>query len=405
MIIRVSFDNPVNVGEIPELTLKFGEAYSVNKTEFIDVTDDNTCIRYKYVVAEGDNGVLTVKRLSGGLITDLTKKIEATTMLHASASGEDDENENGEYENIEEIIEDGINETIEDVAVDTQKPIVEIVSSVEKESNWLRNGDVIKVKLFAEEELQEVPAVTFNGIPASVEGEGNLFTASLPVTEALSDGYVEVKVDNLVDTAGNKRETIVAKDSNIDIPIVVDNAAPIVSSVNVSKDRELQEGDKVDITVAFTDASGVTKEYITTKETPQLKILLGGSPATGAVTCEYAPGTYVEAMKYTYTVAKEDKGMLTVEGMSGTVTDAAGNTSDLGTQNIKSYNEASNKTPEAPVTPTTPVNIKDTTVTTTTTTTTRPPKTGDTILIAVGTLLLVVAVSVLVEYYYRKNRI
>ena len=92
MIIRVSFDNPVNVGEIPELTLKFGEAYSVNKTEFIDVTDDNTCIRYKYVVAEGDNGVLTVKRLSGGLITDLTKKIEATTMLHASASGEDDEN-------------------------------------------------------------------------------------------------------------------------------------------------------------------------------------------------------------------------------------------------------------------------------------------------------------------------
>ena len=393
MILRLNFDSAVK-GDVPELSMKFGDYYSVNKAEFIDKIENDTVLRYKYVVADGDNGELTVQKLLGGQLTDIENSVKATTTLANNVYNSTE----GDIEEIE-YVNDGLYETVEGAVADTENPEIRIVSYIDKSSNWLKNGDEIKVQIASEEELKEKPTVLFNGIEANVEGEGAIYTASLPVDEKIEDGYVEIKVDNIVDLAGNTKEAIVAKEYNIDEAIIVDNSAPIVSSLNIKKElgKELNAGESFDIIVNFADTANVTKEFITSESIPGLNLKFGGKDAKGTLTSDYEPGKYVQAIKYTYTVAKEDKGEVTVEGMTGTVTDAAGNVSDLSTMNIKS-NMAEAQTDNNP---TTPVDISKTT---NTTNITRTPTTGDKIAMSAAILLTVILTAVIVELVFRRNK-
>ena len=402
MIIRVEFDDIVK-GTVPEISLKFGNHYSINKAECINGIEQDTIIRYKYIVADGDNGELMVEKLQGGNLTDSTGEIKAITVLEndkyyptldrlyklgSSANDNDEELETKSY------INNGVYQNT-GVEADTQVEDITLESAVDKDSNWLKNGDVIKVKI-STEKLKEKPTVTFNGIEAQVEGEGDTYTASMPVTENLADGYVEVKVDNIIDEMGNTKEAVVAKQSGIEEPIIIDNSAPIISSINIMKKQgeEVKTGESFDIVVNFKDTANVTKEYITSESTPGLKLKIGGKDAKGTLTSEYKPGEYVQAIKYTYTVSAEDKGEVTVDGMTGIVTDVAGNSSDLVMLDIKS-NTSEKKEDNNP---TTPVDISKTT------NTTKTPTTGDKIAMSAAILLTVILTAVIVELLYRRNK-
>jgi len=354
----------------PNIKLKFGDYQSKNKANFVEGLENNTVIRYKYKVADGDNGELMVEKLSGGLLTDITKKIAAIT------SKENDVYNSTQSESTDkEYINDGIYEKIEGVTADTTNPAVRVLTIVDKDTNWLKNGDEIKVQVVSEEALKEAPTVLFNEKAAKVEGEGTVFTASLPVTSELADGYLEIKVDNMVDTAGNTREAVVAKESNINEPIIIDNSAPTIASVNIGKEegKEYAAGETFNIIVKFKDVANVTKEYITASEIPGINLKFGGKAAQGTITSDYEAGKYVEQIKYTYTVAQGDKGEVTVDSMSGIVEDVAGNVSDLSKVKIASNSK------ETPVSNVTYNNVK-------------APKTGDNLMKIVYGLIAVVIV-------------
>ena len=272
--------------------------------------------------------------------------------------------------------------------------MLEIVSIIDKDSNWLKTGDEIKVQVVADDELKEKPEVTFNGIKATVEGEYRLYTASMKVTENMQDGVVEVKVDNIVDLAGNKKEAVVLKENGIINPIIIDNSAPIVSSVNIKKKQgeEVKPGESFDIVVNFADTANVTKEYITSESVPVLKLKIGGKEAKGTITSDYKPGDYVQVIKYTYTVSAEDKGEVTIEEMSGIIEDIAGNTSDLSKMNIKSTIKG---TEEDSLESTDKKEISNTSKT---------PTTGDKIAMSAAILLTVILTAVIVELLYRRNK-
>ena len=279
-----------------------------------------------------------------------------------------------------------------------------IVTDVDKDCNWLKNGDEIKVQILSEENLQEKPTVYFNGQEAKVEGENSVYTASMKVNSKLSDGYLEIKVDNIVDTAGNTHEAVVAKEDNINEPIIIDNSAPTVESVKIRKEegKELAEGEKVDIIVNFKDTANVTKEYITASEVPELDLKFGGKAAQGTITSDYEVGKYVESIKYTYTVAKEDKGEITVDSMSGTVTDVAGNVTDL--SKIKIESQISQNTPNNNSNNNNKNNNTNQNTAPSLTYSVQSPKTGDKIVKYICILLAVGVVIVVVEYCYRKNK-
>ena len=388
--LRVYFDGTV-IGTVPNLKLKFGEYYSVNDTEYVEGLEKNTILRYKYTVAEGDNGYLMIEKLSGGELTDFTKQIKATTsqdnIIYKSTEGDTEDRE---------YINDGVYEVIEEIEADTSTPSVKVITSIDKDSNWLKNGDEIKVKIVSEENLKGVPTVYFNEVKANVEGEGSVFTASLPVTGELSDGYLEIKVTDMVDTAGNAKETVIAKQDNINEPIIIDNSAPIISNINIKKEtgKVYEAGEKFDIEVKFADIANITKEYITAEEAPTLNLEFGGKEAKGTITSNYTAGSYVQSITYTYTVSEEDKGEVTVESISGTVSDVAGNTSDLSKVGIMSSEK---ETPES-------TNQNDNTNKTNITNITKTPKTGDEITRYICIVLVVGIVLLKAEYCYRRNK-
>lgn len=385
--LRINFDGSV-IGTVPELKIKFGNYYSVNNTKFVEGLENNTILRYKYTVAEGDNGKLMIEKLSGGVLTDTTKDITAVTSKVSDV-----------FEQIKaanpdkDYINDGIYETIEEIEADTTGPIVKVVTSVDKDTNWLKDGDEIKVQILSEESLKAAPTVYFNGLKAKVEGSDSVFTASLPVTKDLKDGYLEIKVTDIVDSVGNAREAVIAKQDNINEPIIIDNSAPIISSVKIKKEqgKELKPGETVDIQVKFADNANVTKEYITSEDIPLLNLKVGGKDAKGTITSDYEVGKYVQSIKYTYTFAEGDSGEITVDGMSGIITDVAGNETDL--SKIKIANQNTKQT-EEPKQENTNYVIA-----------TKTPKTGDNVIIYVGIILVITGIGMfIVEYIHRKNK-
>ena len=413
IIINVEFDEKIK-GTVPDLSIKFGDHYSVNKVEKINEIYQDTTLRYKYVIADGDNGELMVVRLQNGKLTNLVGDVTATTVLEnegyypsairllkSSGSASDSEEEIEDVKP-EDYLNTGIYQNT-GVEADTEVESIKLYSDVDKDCNWLKNGDVVKVKIVPEEVLQEKPVVTFNGIQASVEETGDTYTASMPVTEKLADGYVEVKVDNIIDEMGNKKDAIVATKTGIDDPIIIDNSAPIISSINIMKKQgeEVKEGESIDIVVNFKDSVNVTKEYIVAEKTPGLNLKIGEKDAKGTLVADYKAGDYVQAIKYTYTVAKEDKGQIKVEKMSGIVTDIAGNSTDLSTLEIRA-NENANPEDNNP---TTPVDKKETTnPSSNTSNVSKTPKTGDKILMITAIFAMVALTAVIVELLYRRNK-
>ena len=355
MEIKFIFTDKIK-GEAPILNIKFGEYKSVGETKFIGFEDNNTAIAYEYTVQEGDNGILRIETLEGGTLTDETGKEEAILTLpvnideipgdreiensdinqQVSVSNDSIENVaiNEEEEDIEtEVIPTGIYKNVSAVIADTMKPTITIIGTTDKDSHWLRTGDVAQVKITASEELSQAPTVTIGGIETQVSGKGKEFSTSLKLTEEVEEGYLEIKVSGYKDIAGNEGIEVVAKEENIDEPFIVDNSGTTIKSVELitEKGKEYKAGDKFDIKVTFKDATMNRNEYIGSSEEPTIKIKFKDKDAQGKFESDYKAGEYVDSIVYTYTISEKDDGKISFEGISGTISDVAGNETDLST--------------------------------------------------------------------------
>ncbi|MDT7520759.1 Ig-like domain-containing protein [Rhodoferax sp. TBRC 17660] len=127
------------------------------------------------------------------------------------------------------------------------------------------------------------------------------------------------------DAAGN------VSDSSADLSVVVDTAAPTVSSVAITSSTGIQNstlnaGDVVTVTMGLSQAVTVTG-------TPQLGLNIGGT----TVQANYASGSGTNSLTFTYTILA---GQTDADGISiatdslalngGTIVDAAGNSATLG---------------------------------------------------------------------------
>lgn len=370
-------------GEAPKLKLGFGNYDSAGSTEFIGFEDNNTSILYQYEVQEGDNGILLIKSLEEGTLTDDTGKMEAILTVEPEYYEEDIEKEvqenqqlteeimedsvsnegqnistskldsvktsyqrsgvivkamasetEGDVENSEvegEIVSSGIYRTSSAVITDTTKPTITLTASVDKDSCWLKKGDVAKVTITASEELKEAPTVTMGGIKANVEGSGTEFIASLEVTEELEEGYLEIKVSEYQDLAGNQGDEVIAKEENIDEPIIVDYSGTKIKSIELIKEKgkEYKTGDQFKIRVMFADETMDRLEYIAATSLPKINIKFGENEAQGKLESDYVIGEYVESIIYTYTISDKDSGKISIDGLSGNISDVAGNITEL----------------------------------------------------------------------------
>ena len=371
-------------GEEPELKLKFGNYDSVGNVEFIGFEDNNTSLLYQYTVQEGDNGILLIKSLEGGTLTDDTGKLDAiltvspeyseediedlvqedqqlteeTTedyvsteaeeisvskinetntnyqksgvIVRAMASETEEDMENSETEE-GELVSSGIFRDVSAVITDTTKPTITITANVDKDSCWLKDGDVAKVTITASEELKELPTVTMGGIKANVEGSGTEFVASLPVTDELEEGYLEIKVSEYYDLVGNLGDEVIAKEENIDEPIIIDYSQTKINSIELIKEegKEYKAGDQFKIRVTFADTTIDRPEYIAATSVPEINIKFGGNEAQGKIESDYVEGEYVDSIIYNYTISDKDSGTISINGFSGNISDVAGNETEL----------------------------------------------------------------------------
>lgn len=377
--IKFTFTDVIK-GDAPNLKLGFGKYESIETPQFVKFGDDNISIIYQYKVQEGDNGILVIKSLEGGSLTDDTGKMEAILTVEPEYYEEEvteeiqedqqlteetiETNISNEEENIltskidevktnyqkngvivramaseiedseveeDEIVSSGIYRDVGAVIADTTRPTIQITASVDKNTCWLTKGDVAKVSIVASEELKEPPTVTMGGIKANVEGSGTEFVASLSVTEELQEGYLEIKVSQYQDLAGNFGDEVIAKEENIDEPIIVDYSGTKIESIELIKEegKEYKAGDKFKIRVTFSDETIERLEYISATSTPKVNIKFGENEAQGLLESDYTTGEYVQSIIYTYTISDKDSGKISINGLSGNISDIAGNATEL----------------------------------------------------------------------------
>ena len=377
--IKISFTDIVR-GQAPDLNIKFGNYASARETKFTGFVDNYTAITYEYTIQQGDNGILVIEDLEGGTLKDETGNLDAILTVDSDyyEQGEKQIQEQGieeetydseisnedkimktsqvntidsaytknallvkassnETEEIEtdtqerEFISHGINKDISAVNADATKPTLTIKADVDKTSCWLKTGDIAKVSIKTSEELRNTPYVTMGGIEAEVEGEGTEFTASLLVTEDLQEGYLEIKVNGYEDLAGNEGEEVIAKEENIDEPIIIDYSGTEVESIELikEKDKKYGAGDQFKIRIIFKDATIERNEYITSLEMPKINIKFGQNEAQGKLESNHKVDEYEDTIIYTYTISEKDEGKISIDGLSGTILDVAGNVTVL----------------------------------------------------------------------------
>lgn len=380
--IKIAFSEPVK-GTIPKLNINFGGHESLGETKFIKAEENNTILVYQYTIQEGDNGCLEIHNLIDGKLTDsvgklnakltlepentfdeenelsieleddnsssseievsegdenkvaTTKYLKSANIIRATSSQTSEENSDDQDNNDTdeyEVMASGINKYIVEVDADTKKPELKIETYVDKDSYYLKEGDIAQVKITSNEELRNTPKVTMGGIEADVEGEGTDFVASITVTKELKEGFLEIKVTDYEDMAGNKGDDIVIT-NDIEEPFVIDNSGTKVQSIVLikEKNKEYKSGDKFYIQVFFRDKTTDRLEYIKAEEIPIIKIKFGGQDAKGKLESNYTINEYTNNIVYAYTISEKDIGKISIDNILGNIEDIAGNKTNLST--------------------------------------------------------------------------
>lgn len=316
IIIEVTSTEKIKATTAPELEISFSKSgvgkynYKENATKgnaknvdaIIDA-DGTTKWTYSYIIIAGDEGTLSIDYLNG-TIKDLS---DNTSNLST----------------FEDVI-------IESIYADTTAPTVQIIKDIE---GSITNKDSITYEFKWSEKLAEFTKdnITVNNgtkgeLSSVIENEDGTYSYTMTVTPNVESGNVgelQVIVEQNVckDLAGLGN----ARSENL---ITVDKKSPILLNLeayatsNITLDKEID----------------TVKEYYKTNETITIvatfdeNIVLAQIPTLSLQFSESgnAKGTVsgvVEGNKiiYTYNLANGDKGVLSVKGLSGTITDNAGN--------------------------------------------------------------------------------
>ncbi|RQO67612.1 hypothetical protein DBR43_24120 [Pedobacter sp. KBW06] len=318
--INVTFSTIVNVTGTPLLSLNTGANAS-----YSDGTGTNT-LTFNYTVASGqstpdlDYASTTALSLNGGTIKD-AGSTDATLTLAAPGAA-------NSLGNNKAIVIDGITPTIASANSTTA-------------NGAYKAGDLININLNFTE------AVTVTGTPqlalnsgatvnyTSGSGTSTLtFNYTVGPTDASADlDYISTTALSLnggtiKDAAGNSATLTLAAPGaanslGANKNIVIDNTAPLVSSVNSSLPNGTYKiNDVIPVTINFS-------EVVTVTGTPTLGLNSGG-------TASYVSGSGSSALVFNYTVALNqsiadlDQASTTALALAGgTIKDAAGNNATL----------------------------------------------------------------------------
>ena len=214
--------------------------------------------------------------------------------------------------------------------VDTTVPTVSSVSltSTPAGNGYYKAGETVQATVTFSENVTGTPTLTLNiggtsKSAASTSGSGTEFVFGYTVVsgDADTDG---VSIDGLsgtiADAAGNAADLTNAV-LGAQATHKVDTSVPTVSSVSLTSapagNGYYKAGETVQATVTFSES---------VMGTPTLTLNIGGTSKSAASTS--GSGTEF-VFGYTVVVGDEDTDGVSVDGLSGTVEDAAGNTADL----------------------------------------------------------------------------
>ncbi|WP_342330291.1 MBG domain-containing protein [Pedobacter sp. FW305-3-2-15-E-R2A2] len=318
--VDITFSATVNVTGTPTLSLNTGAVVNYSSGSGTNTLTFNYTVASGQSTADLDYSSTTALALNGGTIQDaLTNNANLTLAAPGAATSLGDN---------KAIVIDGI------------APTVASVNSTTANGAY-KAGDVINVTV----NFSEAVAVT--GTPqlalnsgatvnyTSGSGTSSLvFNYTVGLTDASADldyastSALSLNGGTLKDAAGNNTTLTLpapgaANSLGANKNIIIDNTAPIVSSVNSSlADGTYKIGDLIPVTVNFSEAVTVTG-------TPTLSLNSGG-------TASYASGSGTTALVFNYTVALNqstpdlDQASTTALALAGgTIKDAAGNDATL----------------------------------------------------------------------------
>ena len=304
----ITFSEVVMVSDVPQLALTIGAVY---RNAVYVSGSGTTQLVFGYTVVAGDediDGISIEADKLAGTITDVTGN--GAVLTHAALGAQATHK------------------------VDTSTPTVSSVAMTSAATNGTyKLGEAIQATVTFSEivVVSDLPQLTLNldGIGKSAVYTSGAGTASLVFGYTVVSGDEDtdgVSIDGLsgtiVDGAGNPADltnaTLGAQASH-----QVDAVVPTVSSVAMSStpnNGTYTTGDTIQATVTFDEAVNVTG-------VPQLTLTIGTENKTANWTS--GDGTASLVFGYTVVLGDEDTDGVSIDGLSGTIADAAGNAADL----------------------------------------------------------------------------
>ncbi|ACT00085.1 S-layer homology domain-containing protein [Paenibacillus sp. JDR-2] len=334
----VSIDVPAagiyKAGSSLTFTIHYDEKVAVTGTPYITITIGSTAVHavyasgsgtkditFAYSVQNGDedtDGIeLGTVALNGGALNDAAGNAASLSLTAAGSTNA--------------------------VLVDTIAPTI---SSVDVPDNGIYNaGDKLKFIVHYDEKITVTGGTPFltvtigsaavHAVYASGSGTSSLlFEYDVQAGDNDQDGIqagsvIQLNGAAIQDAAGNAAVLAVTTESTSGV--LVDTAAPAVTSVQVPSNGNYSEGSTLNFTVHY-------NEKVTIAGSPTLPITIGSSTVQAA----YVTGTGTDSLVFSYTVLA---GQVDLDGISvgaslnlnsGTIADAAGNAAELALASVGS---------------------------------------------------------------------
>ena len=285
-----------DAGKALTLTLTMSEAVDVTGTPTLTLNDGGTAT---YVSGSGSSALVFSYTVAAGQNTSALEVTGVTGTIKDLAGNA--------------LSTAGLPETFTGVIVDTTAPTV---SSVTATAGDYDAGKALTLTLTMSEavDVTGTPTLTLNdgGTATYVSGSGSsalVFSYTVAAGQNTSALEVTGVTGTIKDLAGNALSTAGLPETFTGV--IVDTTAPTVSSVTATA-GDYDAGKALTLTLNMSEAVNVTG-------TPTLTLNDGG-------TATYVSGSGSSALVFSYTVAAgQNTSALEVTGVTGTITDLAGN--------------------------------------------------------------------------------
>ena len=321
--ITVTLSEPVLVNGTPVLKLNIGGTI-VNATYSRGSNSNTLIFKYSIIAGQVDTNGISIDvnslRLNGGSITDLAGNSAVLTHLETASNS--------------------------NFLVDTKAPTVK---SIELTGTALKAGETSTVTITFSEKvtdftLEDLTAANGTLSALATADQGKTWTATFTPKEdiASTTNVIGVKEASYTDLAGN------AGSAGSSAAFAIDTAKPSVSTIDIAasgaQNNILNAGDQVTITVTMSESVQITG-------TPALQLMVGNTLVNA--TYVSATGTASNTLVFGYTILSgqtDSEGISVVaNSLSGSMTDAAGNTAQLAHSSVDSIYSVDTTAPSAPV--------------------------------------------------------